>query len=140
MTKAELAAGRALYPERTAHLRPRLRGECAGGHRPCPFVSCKHHLYLDVSEKTGAIKLNFPDLEVEQLGESCALDVADRGGTPLEHVGAIMNFTRERCRQVEVQALARLEAAESTLHEFEDEGTRGRRRLPVLVEDEEAAE
>src|SRR4029077_6719314 len=27
--------------------RPRPRGDCVGGERPCPFVSCAHHLYLD---------------------------------------------------------------------------------------------
>jgi len=37
-----------------------------------------------VSARTGAIKLNFPDLEVWEMTETCALDVADRGGTTLE--------------------------------------------------------
>jgi hypothetical protein len=97
-------------------------------------VSCKHHLFIDVSPRTGAIKLNFPDLEVWELGESCALDVADRGGTTLEDVGAIMNLTRERIRQVEVKALAKLEALRdmSFLRDFVDEGPVGKRRLPQL--------
>ena len=42
------------------------RAECVEGPRPCPYVSCKYHLYLDVQHRTGAIKLNFPDIEVEQ--------------------------------------------------------------------------
>ena len=79
MTKRELEIGRLLYPEND-YEKPRTRAECAEGPRPCPYVSCKHHLYIDVSARTGAIKLNFPDLEVWDLGESCALDVADRGG------------------------------------------------------------
>ena len=83
MTKRELEIGRLLYPE-TDYWKPRTREECADGPRPCPFVSCKHHLFIDVSARTGAIKLNFPDLEVWDLGESCALDVADRGGTTLD--------------------------------------------------------
>ncbi|PKN39500.1 MAG: hypothetical protein CVU63_15680, partial [Deltaproteobacteria bacterium HGW-Deltaproteobacteria-20] len=95
MTKRELEIGRLLYPE-TDYWKPRTRAECAEGARPCPFVSCKYHLFIDVSSKTGAIKLNFPDLEVWEMNESCALDVADRGGTTLEDVGAIMNLTRER--------------------------------------------
>src|SRR6187399_2239034 len=133
MTKRELEIGRLLYPEE-AYWRPRNRAECAEGPRPCPFVSCKHHLYIDVSPRTGAIKLNFPDLEVWELNESCALDVADRGGTTLEDVGAIMNLTRERIRQVEVKALAKLEALRdmSFLRDFVDEGPVGKRRLPVL--------
>lgn len=90
--------------------RPRTRSECAGGPRPCPHVGCKHHLYLDVSPRTGAIKLNFPDLEPWELPQTCALDVADAGGATLEDVGAIMNLTRERVRQLEIVALARLGA------------------------------
>ena len=90
--------------------RPRERAECAGGIRPCPFVSCKHHLYLDVNPSTGSIKLNFPDLEVWEMSETCALDIAERGGITLEDVGAIMNLTRERIRQVEVSGLEKLQA------------------------------
>jgi hypothetical protein len=133
MTKRELEIGRLLYPEE-AYWKPRTRAECAEGPRPCPFVSCKHHLYIDVSPRTGAIKLNFPDLEVWDLGESCALDVADRGGTTLEDVGAIMNLTRERIRQVEVKALAKLEALRDmmALRDYVDEGPVGKRRLPRL--------
>src|SRR5215471_6033353 len=73
MTKRELEIGRLLYPE-TDYEKPRTRAECADAPRPCPFVSCKHHLFIDVSPRTGAIKLNFPDLEVWDMGESCALD------------------------------------------------------------------
>ncbi len=133
MTKRDLEIGRLLYPE-TDYLKPRTRAECVDGARPCPYVSCKYHLYVDVSPRTGAIKLNFPDLEVWELPESCALDVADRGGTTLEDVGAIMNLTRERIRQVEVKALAKLEALKEMmdLRDFVDEGPVGKRRLPVL--------
>ena len=147
MTKRELELGRMLYPEVDIE-KPRSREDCANGERPCPFVSCKHHLFLDVSAKTGAIKLNFPDLEVWEMTETCALDVADRGGTTLEEVGAIMNLTRERIRQVEVKGLAKLEALRdmSALRDYVDEGPVGKRRLPVLAnvvaddEDEEEAE
>jgi hypothetical protein len=134
MTKRELEIGRLLYPE-TEYDKPRMREECAEGPRPCPFVSCKHHLYIDVSPRTGAIKLNFPDLEVWDMPESCALDVADRGGTTLEDVGAIMNLTRERIRQVEVKALAKLEALRDmmALRDYVDEGPIGKRRLPKLT-------
>ena len=34
---------------------------CQQDHRPCPWVACKHHLYLDVNPETGSIKMNFPD-------------------------------------------------------------------------------
>jgi hypothetical protein len=135
LTKRELERGRLLYPEVEEIEPPRARIDCVGGERPCPFVSCKHHLYLDVSARTGAIKLNFPDLEVWEMTETCALDVADRGGTTLEEVGAIMNLTRERIRQVEVKGLAKLAALRdmSTLRDYVEEGPTGKRRLPVLT-------
>ncbi|HSO35084.1 MAG TPA: sigma factor-like helix-turn-helix DNA-binding protein [Labilithrix sp.] len=134
MTKRELELGRMLYPDEGVQ-KPKVRADCAQGERACPFVSCKHHLYLDVSARTGAIKLNFPDLEVWEMTETCALDVADRGGTTLEDVGTIMNLTRERIRQVEVSGLAKLEALSDmySLREYVDEGPVGKRRLPILV-------
>jgi hypothetical protein len=90
--------------------RPRSRADCANGPRPCMFISCKHHLYLDVNPATGSIKLNFPDKEVWEMNDTCALDVADRGGITLEEVGSIMNLTRERIRQVETRGLLKLRA------------------------------
>jgi Sigma-70, region 4 len=96
-----------VYPNDVA--RPASRHECTSSmQRPCPFVSCSHHLYLDVNPETGAIKLNFPHLEVWEMAETCSLDVADRGGITLEEVGAILNLTRERIRQVEVRGLAKI--------------------------------
>jgi hypothetical protein len=88
--------------------RPKSRADCQQMQRPCPFVSCEHHLYLDVNPESGAIKLNFPHLEVWEMAETCALDVADRGGITLEEVGAILNLTRERIRQVEVRGLTKI--------------------------------
>lgn len=135
MTKRVLEMGRMLYPE-TDYYKPRSRAECLGAPRPCPYVSCQHHLYLDVSSRTGAIKLNFPDLEPDELKESCALDIADKGGTTLEDAGAILNLTRERIRQVEVKALAK-PGVRQMLRDFAPEGpTRRARRLPVLADDE----
>src|SRR4029434_4328489 len=99
MTKREHEIGRMLYPE-TDYYKPRTREDCVDGPRPCPYVSCKHHLYLDVSARTGAIKLNFPDLEVWDMNETCALDVADRGGTTRAGVSASMDLTAARAREV----------------------------------------
>jgi Sigma-70, region 4 len=112
MPKYELELGRILFPEdeHADVARPKTRADCMDQRRPCPWVSCAHHLYLDVSAQTGAIKLNFPDLEPDELPETCALDVADRADTTLERVGALMNVTRERIRQIEIQALAKVHA------------------------------
>ena len=107
LTKEEMRVGALLYPP-VDDPRPQTRAECKDGPRPCPYVSCKHHLYLDVNPDTGSIKLNFPDLEVWEMGDTCSLDVADKNGITLEEVGEIMNLTRERIRQVEVRGLLKL--------------------------------
>lgn len=137
MSKRERELGRWLHPDVVDVAKPVTREECTQSVRPCPFVSCKHHLYLDVSPRTGAIKLNFPDLEVWEVAETCALDVADRGGATLEDVGTIMNLTRERVRQVEATSLAKLEARGDVRGLFDGEETQPRRRrLPVLADDD----
>jgi hypothetical protein len=107
LTREEMRQGALLLPYMD-YRRPHERAECVHGERPCPFVSCKYHLFLDVNPETGSIKLNFPHLEVWDMSDTCALDVADRGGITLEEVGEIMNLTRERIRQVEVRGLLKL--------------------------------
>ena len=99
------------YPEDVD--RPVTRGDCANMPRPCPFVSCSAHLYLDVDEKSGSIKFNRPDLEVWEMEETCSLDVADRQGITLEEVGRWYNLTRERIRQVEVRGLTKIKNADN---------------------------
>lgn len=87
--------------------RPKTRGDCQDGERPCPYVSCKYHLYLDVTDR-GSLTYNFPNKEVDELKETCALDVADRGGATLNDVGELLQLSRERIRQVENKVLHRL--------------------------------
>lgn len=93
--------------------RPQKRGDClAGGfncERPCPFVACKYHLYLDVIGKSVVISSHVP---VWDMKETCALDVVDRfdGGLPLECVTDIVGLSKERIRQIEVGALKKLRA------------------------------
>jgi hypothetical protein len=107
LTRDELRQGALMYPPVDIP-RPNSRAECKEEMRPCPWVACKHHLYLDINPETGSIKINFPDLEPWELKHTCALDVAERGGITLEEVGEIMNLTRERIRQVEVRGLLKL--------------------------------
>lgn len=90
------------------HLRPRRRSDCVDGPRPCPWVSCRFHLYLDIHPESGSVKLNFPDLEVWEMPYTCALDVADQGENTLDDVGQILNLTRERIRQVEATGVGKL--------------------------------
>lgn len=88
--------------------------------RPCVRVRCRHNLYLDPTIG-GALKLNFPSLEPEEMaGTSCSLDVADLGGVHLEQVAFAMNVTHERVRQIEVDAMRKLERRERQLPDPDD--------------------
>lgn len=82
--------------------------DCPGRDGPCPWAGCRYHLYLDVNQRTGSIKINFPGIEPEELDDPCSLAIARRGALTLEETGARMNLTRERIRQVEQQGLLKL--------------------------------
>jgi len=104
------------YPveEHATYERPTTRGDClAGGSneaRPCPWVSCAYHLALDVSEDSGNIKITFPGVEVEDMAHTCSLDLADGDGATLDEIGAAHTISRERVRQIELDAIAHLRA------------------------------
>ena len=108
--------------------RPRTRGDCEPGKgiRPCPWASCRHHLHLDALE-SGSLKLRdmttlslnawgadveaFIDAAAESVtsyGESCVLDIADRGDATLEEVARHFQITRERIRQIEAKGMKNL--------------------------------
>lgn len=129
LTKAVRAERLSLaYWERVAaDERPKTRDDCKNGPRPCHWVSCEHHLFLDVGDLSGSIKYNFPlappaipgvpandALDLHQvlawMPETCALDVAERGGVTLEEIGVMLNVSMERARQIEMAALAKMKA------------------------------
>lgn len=91
--------------------RPQRREDClAGGEnelRPCPFVSCHHHLAIEIGDEDDDIFFAFPNKQPWELVDSCALDVADRGGSTLKEIGETLGVTRERIRQLEALALGR---------------------------------
>ena len=80
--------------------RPLNRAECVNGPRPCPWVSCRYHLFVDVNPRTGSLRYNFPGKELWELKYTCALDVAENGECSLERLGEVMNLTGERIRQL----------------------------------------
>lgn len=111
--------------EEYASERPKTRGDCIGGIRPCPWVGCHFNNFLDV-KKDGptsgqAIVFNFPNIEPDEVppDRSCALDIADKGGSTLEDVALLTNLTRERIRQVQDKALRKLQE-KPDLHQFTD--------------------
>lgn len=99
--------------------RPRRRSDCPPDDSPCPFVSCRHHLALEVEQRPGlkpAVKLMFPDRQLAEMAETCSLRVARRQEAlretlTTEQVGALMNLTAERVRQDEQRALRKVRAA-----------------------------
>ncbi len=99
------------------HKRPQKRSECVGGIRPCPYVGCRHHLYLEVTEPRkgqgggpgGDIRLNFPGLDPDELDESCSLDVvADRVEVTSDEAGDLLGITRQMAERIEHVAVNKL--------------------------------
>lgn len=121
--KYKRLALRQLEPDDGKRRLPLTRGECEEDERPCPFVSCKYHLFLDVS-RYGTIKWNFPDLLerdgtplLDEMPATCALDVAAEDGITLSKLGQIFNVTREWARQMIGEAGLRLRE-KSVIHEL----------------------
>jgi hypothetical protein len=91
--------------------RPMTRGECEAGPRPCPWVSCRYHLAVDVT----ATQARFirPELPVENMADTCALDVAVQRpeGLRQEDVAAILDLSIESIRQTEIASRAGMRLA-----------------------------
>jgi DNA-binding CsgD family transcriptional regulator len=98
---------------------PRLQlcGGYAVAPRPCAETSCRYHLAHDLGPGRGR---RAPRMPIETMKDTCALDVAELGGQTLEEVASRLNITRERVRQIEEKALAKLERAGKTLAIYTD--------------------
>jgi hypothetical protein len=61
--------------------RPVVRADCQSGgvneHRPCPWMSCKHHMAINVNPDNGSLQFVWPGVELHEMPATCALDVAD---------------------------------------------------------------
>ena len=80
--------------------------------RPCLFSLCRYHLALDVNEESGALKYNHPDMEVEDMPHTCALDVVDRARPlSLGELAEAMGLSYDRAFQVVDEALDAAHAA-----------------------------
>jgi hypothetical protein len=97
--------------------RPRTRSECKDGPRPCPWFSCRHHLGLDLAGLNGNPRLTWPELDIDELPETCALDVADRDEHNLAQIARLLNLSRERVRQIEEAGLQHLNQALQRLNQ-----------------------
>lgn len=104
LSAVEIAEGTDLQDE---YPRPRRRGDCENTIRPCPYVLCQYHLYVEV-KRNGNLLLPFPDKEPDELEHTCALDLAGGGPMTLDDIGAVLNLTRQQVAEIETSALARL--------------------------------
>jgi hypothetical protein len=84
-------------------------GQCLSKHSICPLKYCRYHIAHDARD-TALTK---------QRGEMCVLKMTARDHT-LNEVGIILGVTRERVRQLEVNAIAKV--------------CRGLKRLGLIVE------
>jgi hypothetical protein len=98
-------------------------------------VSCRYHLAIEVSAKTGEVRLVFPHVEIADMPETCALDIADRGGVTLGEVAEVTNLSRERIRQLEVRYLEVLRVVGGHLEPFNESPSRGEPPLAEIAEE-----
>jgi hypothetical protein len=87
---------------------------------PCRFVTCAHHTAFEVNH-TGSIWDQRAGLEVEELPDTCALDVAERGPRTLEQVAEVYQTSRQRILQIEEVAMAKLTAQSDRLRDLLDD-------------------
>jgi hypothetical protein len=93
---------------------PETRGECRGGQRPCPYVSCRHHLWLRLQEEQPGNPQKGrqgPTTFRPATMESCSLDVAERHaqqGVSFDEIGELLGMDSTRARQIAKGALLKL--------------------------------
>lgn len=140
-SQKSLRMGMEMYPEQTLD-RPRTTRECdeefldmGTPGQACPFLSCVHHLAIDVNERTGSYSINVPfELEDEEsdpvpsvtLDErayTCSRKAALDGPQTMESIGEAIGVTRERVRQIVDSALNKLSL-----------DARNKRHLPIAME------
>ena len=83
--------------------RPRSWADCRKAERPCPFVTCRYHLITMFTRPFW--RAHSDDQVVEFIlsgmnGQSCALDMADRGESTLDEIAYQIGQTRENVRQM----------------------------------------
>lgn len=103
----EIEEGKALAVDSA---RPKTRGDCVSGPRPCPWVACKYHLLLNIG-KAGHFLHTGHGKEVDRLDEmreTCALDIADQGGVSSPEVAELLGLTSKGVYFIEERALLKL--------------------------------
>jgi hypothetical protein len=84
---------------------PATRGDCMDKTRPCVRYLCRYNLRFDVNLETGIPKDLYPGVDPDNAADTCALDVAERGGHTLQELGDLMSIVLEHARYEERQAI-----------------------------------
>ena len=80
-------------------------GACRTLPGPCPHSVCRFNLTAEHRDNRGAKPA---ETRLPVVREACTLEAAELGGMTLEEVAARMALSRERVRQIESSALAKL--------------------------------
>ena len=110
--------------------RPLLTSECRSMPRPCPYFSCRQNLVVTANggslvhiggrkhgPKTLSPRASAAEVErwsevalelLETAPETCALDVAERGGATLQEIGDIYGISKWGVELAARKAMAKL--------------------------------
>jgi hypothetical protein len=86
--------------QNTLNLFKVTKGSCVDMGDPCPHSTCRYHVHNSAK-----------DCQIDRSAltrTTCSLKLAERGGMGLEEIGNVMGITRERVRQIELNALTKL--------------------------------
>lgn len=97
---------------------------CGVEFRPCPRVTCRHH--LGAGEKEGKFARR------GDCSETCSLDVAARGPLGLVEVGRLIGQGRARVQQIEARALRKLAESPAARALFKDARGNDDEHPPIL--------
>ena len=107
--------------------RPKTRKDCLDRElgtleNPCPYLSCKFHLALDVTPNGGILFMTeyvvktlddeggreVPEIDINSMDETCALHIADNGETPVEVMSEIVHLTNARLHAIVNDSLEKI--------------------------------
>lgn len=93
-------------------LPPGGRDECRTGPRPCPYVRCKHHLWMiTAEERRGSGNLNTRSTVEPVTMTTCALDIAERGQeVSTREIAEMLGVSMRRVQQLIKAGIAKLAA------------------------------
>jgi hypothetical protein len=80
-------------------------GACRKLPGQCPHTVCRFNLTSEHRDNRGA---KGAEKRLPVVRESCALEAAELGGMTLEEIASRLSITRERVRQIQLGALAKV--------------------------------